>query len=133
MYKSVDHGKYDHFFSNLFIVLSFSAVPLEPAKIEIFDIDSDELSVRWQSPENADSFAIHTYVVQHREFGEKVYTNFSESAAKDKTQYTYRIKPLEPETTYMIRVGSVNKYGDNFNDESGYQTDEARKSFIFMI
>ncbi|XP_078343668.1 angiopoietin-1 receptor-like [Oculina patagonica] len=100
-------------------------VPLEPENIEIFDVDSDELSVRWKPPEDADSFAIHTYVVQHREFSEKVYTNFSESAAEGKEQYTYRIKPLEPETTYMIRVGSVNKYGDNFNDESGHKTDEA--------
>ena len=112
--------------------LRFSAVPLEPDNIEVFGIDSDELSVRWQPPEDADSFGIHTYVVQHRKFNDKVFTNFSESAAEDKTQYTYRIKALEPETTFMVRVGSVNKYGDNFNDESGHKAD-ACKSSLFMI
>ena len=111
----------------------FSAVPLEPENIQVFGIDSDELSVRWQPPEDADSFGIQTYVVQHRKFSDKVFTNFSESAAEDKKQYTYRIKALEPETTYMVRVGSVNKYGDNFNDESGHKTDAARKSSFFMI
>ena len=111
----------------------FSAVPLEPEKVEIFGIDSEELSVRWQPPEDAELFGIFKYFVQHREFSEKAYTNFSEPVSKDKTQYTYRIKPLEPETTYMIRVGSVNEYGHNFNDETGHQTKASRKSVSFMI
>ena len=118
-------------FTNL-ISIHFSAVPLEPEKVEVFGEDSDELSVRWKPPEDAESFAIHTYLVQHREFSEKVYTNFNQSA-NDETQYTYRIKSLEPETTYMIRVGSVNDYGYNFNDETGYETEAARKWGSFMI
>lgn len=98
-------------------------VPLEPANVEIFGIESDELSVRWNPPEDADSFQIQTYVVQHREFSEKVYTSASQPASDDKTQFTFRIQPLESETTYMIRVGAVNKYGYNYNDESAHKTE----------
>ncbi|XP_020631998.1 angiopoietin-1 receptor-like [Orbicella faveolata] len=98
-------------------------VPLEPGNVEIFGIDSDELSVRWNPSEDADSFQIQKYVVQHRKFEEKLYTNTSQPASDDKTQYTIRIQPLEPETTYMIRVGAVNQYGDNFNDETAHKTD----------
>ncbi|KAJ7354895.1 hypothetical protein OS493_029454 [Desmophyllum pertusum] len=99
--------------------------PLEPENVEIFGIDSDELSVRWQPSEDADAFEVSEYLVQHRAFSEKVYTNFTQRSSKDKTQYSYRVKPLEPETTYMVRVAAINKYGHNFNEESSHQTDPA--------
>ena len=66
-------------------------------------------------------------MVQHRKFEEKLYTNASQPASGDKTQYTIRIQPLEPETTYMIRVGAKNAYDVNFNDESAHKTDAKRK------
>lgn len=116
---------------NYCLLFHFSAVPLEPGNVEIFGIDSDELSVRWNPSEDADSFQIQKYVVQHRKFEEKLYTNTSQPASDDKTQYTIRIQPLEPETTYMIRVGAVNQYGDNFNDETAHKTDVTRKPVLF--
>lgn len=100
-------------------------VPLEPTNVEIFGIDSDELSVQWNPSENADSFKVTEYRVQHRKFEEKSFTNTSLIASDDKTQYTIRVQPLEPETTYMVRVGALNKFGGNFNDESAHQTDPA--------
>lgn len=116
-----------------FLLFHFSAVPLEPANVEIFGIDSDELSVRWSPSEDADSFEVRKYVVQHREFSDKVYTSASQPASDDKTQYTFRIQPLEPETTYMVRVGAVNKYGENYNDESTHRTEPTRKPFLFRF
>ena len=101
--------------------------------MEIFGIDSDELSVRWNPSEDADSFQIQEYLVEHRKFEEKLYTSASQPASDDKTQYTIRIQPLEPETTYMIRVGAVNAYGSNYNDESAHKTDATRKSRFYFI
>ena len=115
------------------LLFHFSAVPLEPTNVEIFGIDSDELSVRWSPSEDADSFEIEKYVVQRRKFGEELYTNASQLASDDKTQYTIRIQPLDPETTYMIRVGAVNKYGDNFNDETAHKTHASRKSRFYSV
>lgn len=116
-----------------FLLFRFSAVPLEPANVEIFGIDSDELSVRWSPSEDADSFEIQEYVVQHREFSDEVYISASQPASDDKTQYTFRIQPLEPETTYMVRVGAVNQYGDNYNDESAHKTEATRKPFYLFL
>ena len=101
--------------------------------MEIFGIDSDELSVRWNPSEDADSFHIQEYLVEHRKFEEKLYASASQPASDDKTQYTIRIQPLEPETTYMIRVGAVNAYGSNYNDESAHKTDATRKSRFYFI
>ena len=127
---------YVHFGSQLqkkCLLLHFSAVPLEPANVEIFGIDSDELSVRWNSPEDATSFQIQKYLVEHRKFEDKLYTSASQPASDDKTQYTIRIQPLEPETTYMIRVGAVNDYGLNYNDESAHKTEATRKPVLFCF
>ena len=115
------------------LLFHFSAVPLEPANVEIFGIDSNELSVRWNPSEDADSFQIQKYLVEHRKFEEKLYTSASQPASDDKTQYTIRIQPLEPETTYMIRVGAVNRYGPNYNDESAHKTDATRKSRFYFV
>ena len=115
------------------LLFHFSAVPLEPANVEIFGIDSNELSVRWNPSEDADSFQIQKYLVEHRKFEEKLYTSASQPASDDKTQYTIRIQPLEPETTYMIRVGAVNAYGSNYNDESAHKTDATCKPVLFLF
>lgn len=117
----------------LHLLFHFSAVPLEPANVEFFGIESDELSVRWNPSENADSFQVQRYEVHYRKFEEKLFTNVSQPASDGKTQYTIRIQPLEPETTYMIRVGAANDYGRNFNDESAHKTDPARKSGFHSI
>jgi len=99
--------------------------PPEPRSMEIFDKESDELSVKWRPPEGSDAFKVEKYVVQHREFKATVYTNASFPATKDKGTYTYRIQDLEPETTYMIRIGATNEYGSNFNEEEGHETLDA--------
>ena len=101
--------------------------------MEIFGIDSDEMSVRWNPSEDADAFQVLEYVVRYRKFQEKLFTNVSQPASDDKTQYTTRIQPLEPETTYMIQVGAVNDYDRNFNDESAHKTDAARKGRFYSV
>ena len=101
--------------------------------MEIFDKESDELSVKWRPPEGSDAFKVEKYVVQHREFKATVYTNASFPATKDKGTYTYRIQDLEPETTYMIRIGATNEYGSNFNEEEGHETLDARKQSDYLF
>ena len=101
--------------------------------MEVFDKESDEMSVRWRPPEDSDAFKVEGYVLQHREFKVTVYTNASFPATKDKDTYSLRIQNLEPETTYMIRVGARNKYGSNFNEEEGHETLDARKPFIYLF
>ena len=59
-------------------------------------------------------------------------------ASEGRDKYSYRVQNLEPETTYMISVAAVNKYGSNFNEESGHQTLEQRKlpfgmDFFFLV
>ena len=100
--------------------------------MEIFDIKSDELSVRWKPSEDAETFDVRTYSVQYRAYGEKTYSEHNQTATTETTDYSYRIKSLEPETVYMIRVGAVNPYGSNFNEETGHETEPARKP-IFII
>jgi len=112
---------------------SFLAPPLEPRGVEIFDKESDELSVRWRPPEDSDAFKVEEYVVQHRKFKATIYTNASFPATKDKDTYSFRIQNLEPKTTYMIRVGAINDYGYNFNEEKGHETLKARKPFIYLF
>jgi len=95
--------------------------------VEVFDKESDEMSVRWRPPEDSDAFKVEGYVLQHREFKVTVYTNASFPATKDKDTYSFRIQNLEPETTYMIRVGARNEYGSNYNEEEGHETLDERK------
>ena len=48
-------------------------------------------------------------------------------ASEGRDKYSYRIQNLKPETTYMISVAAVNKYGPNFNEETGHRTPKSRK------
>ena len=110
----------------------FSAEPPEPSGVEIFDIKSDELSIRWKPSEDAETFDVRTYSVQYRAYGEKTYSEHNQTATAETTGYSYRIKSLEPETVYMIRVGAFNSYGPNFNEETGHETEPARKPFLVI-
>ena len=98
--------------------------------MEIFDVKSDELSVRWKPSEDAETFNVGTYSVRYRTFSEKTCIEHNETADTETTDYSYRIKSLEPETVYMIMVGAVNSYGPNFNEETGHETEPARKPFL---
>ena len=100
--------------------------------MEIFDIKSDELSVRWKPSEDAETFDVRTYSVQYRAYGEKTYSEHNQTANTENADYSYRIKSLESETVYMIRVGAVNTYGSNFNEETGHETEPARKPFLII-
>ena len=91
---------------------------------------SDELSVRWKLSEDAETFDALTYSVQYRAYGEETYSEHTQTATTETTDYPYRIKSLEPETIYMIRVGAANPYGPNFNEETGHETEPARKPFF---
>ena len=100
--------------------------------MEIFDIKSDELSIRWKPSEDAETFDVRTYSVQYRAYGEKTYSEHNQTANTENADYSYRIKSLESETVYMIRVGAVNTYGSNFNEETGHETEPARKPFLIV-
>ncbi|XP_058955501.2 titin-like isoform X2 [Pocillopora verrucosa] len=107
--------------------------PPEPNGVEIFDIKSDELSVRWKPSEDAETFDVRTYSVQYRAYGEKTYSEHNQTATTETTDYSYRIKSLEPETVYMIRVGAVNPYGSNFNEETGHETEPAPFAWWIIV
>ena len=107
--------------------------PLEPKGIEIFDEKSDKLGVRWEPSEDADAFKVELYHVQYREFQKKISQNASIPSTEKKDTYSYLIKDLEPETTYMIRVGAQNRHGTNFNEETAYKTLAPRKLLDYLI
>ncbi|XP_027045523.1 angiopoietin-1 receptor-like [Pocillopora damicornis] len=109
--------------------------PPEPSGVEIFDIKSDELSIQWKPSEDAETFDVRTYSVQYRAYGEKTYSEHNQTATAGTTGYSYRIKSLEPETVYMIRVGAFNSYGPNFNEETGHETEPAPLAWwiIFLV
>ncbi|XP_027045891.1 angiopoietin-1 receptor-like isoform X1 [Pocillopora damicornis] len=107
--------------------------PPEPNGVEIFDIKSDELSVRWKPSEDAETFDVRTYSVQYRAYGEKTYGEHNQTATTETTDHSYRIKSLEPETVYMIRVGAINPYGPNFNEETGHETEPAPFAWWIIV
>ncbi|XP_066014756.1 angiopoietin-1 receptor-like [Pocillopora verrucosa] len=107
--------------------------PPEPNGVEIFDIKSDELSVRWKPSEDAETFDVRTYSVQYRAYGEKTYSEHNQTANTENADYSYRIKSLESETVYMIRVGAVNTYGSNFNEETGHETEPAPFAWWIIV
>ena len=93
---------------------------------------SDELSVRWKPSENAETFDVRTYSVQYRAYGEETYSEDTQTATTKTKDYSYRIKSLESETIYMIRVGAVNPYGPNFNEETGHETEPHVSHFLLF-
>ena len=93
---------------------------------------SDELSVRWKPSENAETFDVRSYSVQYRAYGEETYSEHNQTATTKTKDYSYGIKSLESETIYMIRVGAVNPYGPNFNEETGHEIEPARKPFFII-
>ncbi|XP_068713935.1 angiopoietin-1 receptor-like [Montipora foliosa] len=107
--------------------------PPDPRDVEIFDLKSDELSVRWIPPEDLKAFNVYEYKVQHRRFQMKDVSTNDIPASEERDKYSYRIQNLEPETTYMISVAAVNKYGSNFNEESGHRTLEPPPPFWIIL
>ena len=81
---------------------------------------------------SSETFDVRTYSVQYRAYGEKTYSEHNQTANTENADYSYRIKSLESETVYMIRVGAVNTYGSNFNEETGHETEPARKPFLII-
>ncbi|XP_068760305.1 uncharacterized protein [Montipora capricornis] len=102
--------------------VEIKAPPPDPRNVEIFDVKSDELSVRWIPPKDVKYFDVYDYKVQHRRFQTKDVSTSDIPASEGRDKYSYRIQNLEPETTYMISVAAVNEYGSNFNEESGHRT-----------
>lgn len=107
--------------------------PPEPNGVEIFDIKSDEISVRWKPSDDAETFNVGTYSVRYRTYKEKTYIEHNQTADTETTDYSYRIKSLEPETVYMIMVGAVNSYGHNFNEETGHETEPAPFAWWIIV
>ncbi|XP_068760314.1 angiopoietin-1 receptor-like isoform X2 [Montipora capricornis] len=98
------------------------APPPDPRNVEIFDVKSDELSVRWIPPKDVKYFDVYEYKVEHRRFQTKDVSTSDIPASEGRDKYSYRIQNLQPETTYIISVAAVNEYGSNFNEESGHRT-----------
>ena len=119
----------------IFVLFIFvTAPPPEPRGVGFFDVKSDQIGIQWMVPEGFKSFDILSYEVEHWIFGkmDKLKKKLPQSEAK--TEYSYKIQNLEPETTYMIRVAAINVYGSNYNEEKGQETLAACKTvFRFCI
>lgn len=59
------------------------------------------------------------------------YTTKDLRAVEGREEYSYRIQDLKPETTYLVRVGAQNAYGENYNEEQAHETNAARKQLLF--
>lgn len=117
----------------VFLNLCHVGPPPEPLNVTVFDRKSDQLSVQWLPPEESKAFGIYGYVVQHWRFATKdVFAKHLE-APQGKNEFSYKIQYLEPETSYVIRVAAKNKYGQNFNEETAYQTVAAGKLLVSLI
>lgn len=70
--------------------------------------------------------------MQHKKFDTGAeYTTKDLRAVEGREEYSYRIQDLEPETTYLVRVGAQNAYGENYNEEQAHETNAARKQLLF--
>ena len=112
------------------LVIFVAAPPPEPRRVGFFDVKSDQISIQWMVPEGFKAFDILSYEVEHWIFGKTDKLKNKLLASEAKTEYSYRIQNLEPETTYMIRVAAINVYGSNYNDEKGQETLAACKSIF---
>ena len=107
--------------------------PPEPLNVTVFDKKSDQLSVQWLPPEETKAFGIYGYVVQHWRFATKdVFAKYLK-APEGKSEFSYQIQNLEPDTSYVIRVAAENNYGMNFNEETAYQTRPLCKDLVSSI
>ena len=119
----------------LFLLFIFvTAPPPEPQGVEFFGVKSDEIGIQWMVPEGFKSFDILSYEVEHWIFGKMDKWKKKLPQSEAKTQHSYRIQNLEPETTYMIRVAAINVHGSNYNEAKAQKTLPARKTvFLFRF
>ena len=121
----------------IFVLFIFvTAPPPEPRGVGFFDVKSDQISIKWMVPEGFKAFDILSYEVEHWIFGKMDKWKKKLPQSEAKTQYSYRIQNLEPETTYMIRVAAINVHGSNYNEEKGQETLAACKTvfrFCFVL
>ena len=116
-----------------FVLFIFvTAPPPEPRGVGFYDVKPDQIGIQWMVPDGFKSFDILSYEVEHWIFGKMDKRRKKLPAPEAKTEYSYRIQDLEPETTYMIRVATINVHGSNYNEEKGQKTPPARKTvFLF--
>jgi len=103
-------------------VVEVKGPPPEPLNVTVSDKKSNQLSVQWLPPEETIAFGIYGYVVQHRRFATKDVFSKHVKAPEGKSEFSYQIQNLEPDTSYVIRVAAKNNYGKNFNEGTAYQT-----------
>ena len=71
--------------------------------------------------------------MQHWRFATKdVFAKYLK-APEGKSEFSYQIQNLEPDTSYVIRVAAENNYGMNFNEETAYQTRPLCKDLVSSI
>ncbi|XP_067025148.1 angiopoietin-1 receptor-like isoform X4 [Acropora muricata] len=103
-------------------VVEVKGAPPEPLNVTVSDKKSNQLSVQWLPPEETIAFGIHGYIVQHWRFATKDVFAKHVKAPEGKSEFSYQIQNLEPDTSYVIRVAAKNNYGKNFNEGTAYQT-----------
>ncbi|XP_044182323.1 angiopoietin-1 receptor-like [Acropora millepora] len=103
-------------------VVEVKGPPPEPLNVTVSDKKSNQLSVQWLPPEETIAFGIYGYIVQHWRFATKDVFAKHVKAPEGKSEFSYQIQNLEPDTSYVIRVAAKNNYGKNFNEGTAYQT-----------
>lgn len=116
-----------------FLNLCHLGAPPEPLNVTVSDKKSNQLSVQWLPPEETIAFGIYGYIVQHWRFATKDVFAKHVKAPEGKSEFSYQIENLEPDTSYVIRVAAKNNYGKNFNEGTAYQTLPARKLPVSSI
>lgn len=101
------------YLTNFLTLLIFTELPEAPQNIEVIDIESRALKLRWEEVSGPVSY----YLIQYREENTQVWRNSTVSGDTMSAQ----ISSLLPATTYVIRIMALNELGIS----------EPSKSFTF--
>ncbi|EJW75441.1 hypothetical protein WUBG_13651, partial [Wuchereria bancrofti] len=83
-------------------------VPGAPENAHITDIGSCSAKVHWDAPSDNGGSAITGYIVEKKEESRRVYHRVAQVASE---QMDYYMDDLKMNTSYMIRIAAMNKYG----------------------
>uniref|UniRef100_A0A158Q6S8 Fibronectin type-III domain-containing protein n=1 Tax=Elaeophora elaphi TaxID=1147741 RepID=A0A158Q6S8_9BILA len=98
-----DYGEVSQTFS-----VNIRDVPEAPENGRITDIGSSHARVHWDAPSDDGGSAITGYVVERREESRRTYHRVAQISNE---VLDYYMDDLKMDTTYMIRIAAMNKYG----------------------
>ncbi|KAK6109173.1 Immunoglobulin I-set domain family protein [Brugia pahangi] len=98
-----DFGEVSQTFS-----VNIKDVPGAPENGHITDIGSCSAKVHWDAPSDNGGSAITGYIVEKREESRRAYHRIAQVASE---QMDYYMDDLKMNTSYMIRIAAMNKYG----------------------